>query len=66
MWVYLRMEWEAVRKGGGGTLDVREGENRLRLGMEEEEIELGRRDGKGGYREMGKSGLNEEEGGGEI
>lgn len=69
MWVYLRIEWEAVRKGGGGTLDLREGEGRLRF--EEEEIEMGRRgDGngnnKGMFREMGKSSGNEEEGGGEI
>ncbi|KAK4058143.1 protein-ER retention protein [Microbotryomycetes sp. JL221] len=44
MWVYLRMEWEAVRKGGGGylTMDKDEGENRLRA---EEEFELSRRDG---------------------
>ena len=36
MWVYLRMEWEAVRKGGGGSLDARDGEMRLRA--EEEDL----------------------------
>lgn len=35
MWVYLRMEWEAVRKGGGGSLDARDGEMRLRAEEEE-------------------------------
>ncbi|KAK4702935.1 hypothetical protein P7C70_g3281, partial [Phenoliferia sp. Uapishka_3] len=41
MWVFLRVEWEAVRKGGGGlNLDREDGENRLR--MQDEEDELGR------------------------
>lgn len=44
MWVFLRVEWEAVRKGGGGLqLDARDGEMRLRA--QEEEDELGRRVG---------------------
>ncbi|KAM0793040.1 hypothetical protein ACM66B_000529 [Microbotryomycetes sp. NB124-2] len=42
MWVYLRIEWEAVRKGGGGLMmDKDEGDHRLRA---EEEYELTRRD----------------------
>lgn len=47
MWVYLRIEWEAVRKGGGGfMMEKGEGENRLRA--EEENIEMARREA-GGY-----------------
>lgn len=33
MWVYLRMEWEAVRKGGGGREEGKD--------VEEESIGLG-------------------------
>lgn len=47
MWVYLRIEWEAVRKGGGGfMMEKGEGENRLRA--EEESVEMARREA-GGY-----------------
>lgn len=46
MWVYLRIEWEAVRKGGGGFLmDKSEGE--LRLRAEEESVEMSRRENGG-------------------
>ncbi|KAK4054740.1 protein-ER retention protein [Microbotryomycetes sp. JL201] len=38
MWVYFRIEWEAVRKGGGGfMMDKDEGDHRLRA---EEDYEL--------------------------
>jgi hypothetical protein len=39
MWVYLRLEWEAVRKGGGG-LEARDGETRLRAAEEEDSLPL--------------------------
>jgi len=38
MWVYLRLEWEAVRKGAGGVLETREGETRPRDSNEEDVI----------------------------
>ncbi|KAM0751604.1 EXS-domain-containing protein [Meredithblackwellia eburnea MCA 4105] len=45
MWVFLRIEWEAVRKGGGGlSLDAREAESRLRAAAEDEENKRGIRD----------------------
>lgn len=49
MWVYLRIEWEAVRKGGGGFLmEKSEGESRIRA--EEEGMEMARREA-GGYQD---------------
>lgn len=58
MWVYLRLEWEAVRKGGGGSMEVRDGESRLRV--EDEVIAMQRRGeyrdgrlGDGGEEEIG-------------
>lgn len=56
MWVYIRVEWEAIRKGGGqGMMDKTEGEDRLRMEEarirgDEEAIELVRRE-QGGYRD---------------
>jgi len=47
MWVYLRIEWEAVRKGGGGLV-ISDSEGRLRA--EEEMVGGG---GGGGYRDGG-------------
>ena len=49
MWVYLRIEWEAVRKGGGGfMMEKSDGESRIRA--EEEGIEMARREA-GGYQD---------------
>lgn len=49
MWVYLRIEWEAVRKGGGGFLmEKNDGESRIRA--EEEGMEMARREA-GGYQD---------------
>ncbi|GAA5969947.1 hypothetical protein JCM3765_002318 [Sporobolomyces pararoseus] len=50
-WVYLRIEWEAVRKGQGGELDGvswlerGDGERRLRLAEEFELEKVGRKNG---------------------
>ena len=56
MWVYLRLEWEAVRKGGGGSMEVREGESRLKA---EDEVVAPQR--RGEYRDADVGEPGEEE-----
>lgn len=53
MWVFLRVEWEAVRKGGGGlNLDREDGENRLRMQDEEDDYGRSAREQAGDDEEM--------------